>query len=54
LAQRGDKPKALVALEGAMELHDPGLVRTKVDNLLDPLRAEPRYRAVLARLKFPD
>jgi hypothetical protein len=33
---------------------DPGLIGTKTDLLLDPLRNEPRFKAVLARLKFPE
>jgi hypothetical protein len=40
-------------LERAMRLRDPGLVYTKVDPLLDPLRKEPRFRAVMQELQFP-
>jgi len=50
----GDIPRALSALERAVVLHDGGLTFTKVDPMLDPIRNEPRFKAVLAGLKFPD
>jgi TolB-like protein/tetratricopeptide (TPR) repeat protein len=53
-AQWGDVPRALEALERAVTLRDSGLVMTKEDSLVDPLRNEPRFKAVLAGLKFPD
>ena len=53
-AQWGDIPRALSALERAVVLHDGGLTFTKVDPMLDPIRNEPRFKAVLAGLKFPD
>jgi TolB-like protein/tetratricopeptide (TPR) repeat protein len=53
-SQWGDSPRALEALERAVVLHDGGLAFTKVDPMLDPLRNEPRFKAVLAGLKFPD
>jgi TolB-like protein/tetratricopeptide (TPR) repeat protein len=52
-SQLGDRVAALDWLEKAMRLHDPGLVYTKVDPLMDPLRGEPRFQAVLQGLKFP-
>jgi hypothetical protein len=36
-----------------MRLRDPGLVSTKVDPLMDPLRKEPRFQAVMRELQFP-
>jgi TolB-like protein/tetratricopeptide (TPR) repeat protein len=51
--QWGDRKAALDWLEKAMRLRDPGLVYTKVDPLLDPLRQEPRFRVVERALKFP-
>jgi TIR domain len=42
------------ALEKAVAVPDPGLIGTKTDPLLDPIRNEPRFKAVLARLKFPE
>ncbi len=52
-AQFGNQATALDWLEKANRLHDPGLVYTKVDPLMDPLRSEPRFRAVLQGLQFP-
>jgi TolB-like protein len=52
-AQWSDRKAALDWLEKAMRLHDPGLVYTKVDPLLDPLRKEPRFQAVMQELQFP-
>ena len=53
-AQWGDVPRALEALDRAVVLRDGGLAFAKVDSLIDPLRREPRFKAVLAGLKFPD
>jgi serine/threonine-protein kinase len=52
-AQWGDHDTALDWLEKAIQLHDPGLVYTKTDALLDPLRKEPRFQAIERQLKFP-
>ena len=52
-AQWGNTPKALEWLDIAMRLRDPGLVYLKTDPLLDPLRQEPRFQAVMRELKFP-
>jgi hypothetical protein len=41
-------------LEKAMHLRDPGLVFTKTDPLLDPLRKEARFQAIERELRFPD
>jgi TolB-like protein/tetratricopeptide (TPR) repeat protein len=53
-AQWGDVPRALEALERAVAVRDGGLAFTKTDPMVDPLRREPRFKAVLAGLKFPD
>jgi TolB-like protein/Tfp pilus assembly protein PilF len=53
-AQWGDTAKALVWLDNAIRLRDPGLSLLKSDPLMDPLRNEPRYRAIERDLKFPD
>jgi hypothetical protein len=42
------------ALRPALVLRDGGLAFTKMDTMVDPLRNEPRFKAVLAALKFPD
>jgi tetratricopeptide (TPR) repeat protein len=53
-AQWGDNPKALEWLETAMRLRDPGFSYIRRDPLMDPLRKEPRYRAIEQKLNFPD
>ena len=52
-AQWGNRAKALEWLDTALRLRDPGLICTKTDPLLDPLRQEPRFQAVMRELKFP-
>jgi hypothetical protein len=52
-AQWGDRKAALDWLEKAMRLRDPGLVYTKVDPLMEPLRNEPRFQTVMQELQFP-
>jgi len=53
-AQWSDVPKALEWLDTAMRLRDSELSLLKTDPLMDPLRNEPRFQAVLKQLKFPD
>jgi len=53
-AQWGDIPRALAALEKAFAIREAGISGMKVDPLLDPLRDEPRFKAVLAGLRFPE
>jgi len=53
-AQWGNRAKALEWLETALRLRDPGLVYLKTDPLMDPLRKEPRFQAVMRALKFPE
>ena len=53
-SQWGDHAKGLASLEVAMRLRDPGLENLKTDPLMDPLRQEPRFQAVMKELKFPD
>jgi TolB-like protein len=53
-AQWGDREAALGWLEKALRLRDPGLIYTKTDPLLDPLRKEARFEAAERELKFPD
>jgi TolB-like protein len=52
-AQRGDPDQALTWLETALRLRDPGLYSIKTNPLLDPLRKEPRFQAIMRELKFP-
>ena len=35
-------------------LRDPGLEILKTDPLMDPIREEPRFKAILKELKFPN
>ena len=53
-AQWGENKAALDWLEKAMRLRDPGLASLRADPLMDPLRKEPRFQAVLRQLKFPN
>ena len=52
-AQRGDNPKALEWLETGLRLRDPGLKNLKTDPLMEPLRKEARFQALMRELKFP-
>lgn len=45
-------PQALGALEKALEFGDSGLVLMHTDPVLDPVRQDPRFVAVLRRLGF--
>jgi len=49
----GDKLRALSALDRAWEIRDSGLMWLKVDSTLEPLRNEPRFKALLEKLDFP-
>jgi len=53
-AQWGDTGEALNWLETALRLRDPFLASLKTDPLMDPLRKEPRFQAVMRDLKFPN
>ena len=52
-AQWGDTKEALKWLETALRLRDRNLIGLKTDQLLDPLRKEPRFQAIERELKFP-
>jgi hypothetical protein len=53
LAQQKDVESAIAALERAYELRDPGLQSLPTDTYLDPLRADPRFKALATKLGFP-
>ena len=53
-ARLGEKEKALYWLEKAFESHTRDLIYLKVEPSYDPLRVDPRFQALLARLKLPD
>jgi TolB-like protein/Flp pilus assembly protein TadD len=49
----GEKEKALDWLEKAYEGRDDGLANLRIDPVWESLRSEPRFRALVKRLKFP-
>jgi TolB-like protein len=53
-AQWGDTARALDSLEAAMRHPGPYLEYVKTNPFLDPLRKEPRFRAIERELKFPN
>jgi serine/threonine-protein kinase len=52
-AQLGDKESAFAALSRAWDIRDSGLLNLKMDELLDPLRGDARYAALLDKVGFP-
>jgi tetratricopeptide (TPR) repeat protein len=48
----GDKNKALEWLERACEDRDPGVRELKVNPLLDNIRSEPRFKALLQKMNL--
>ncbi len=52
-AQRGDTAKAIAALETGLRVGDPALSQIKFDSFLDPLRGDPRFDQLVARMKIP-
>jgi TolB-like protein len=52
-AQWGNKAKALQWLAKAEQLRDPGLQSLKVNWYFDPIRSEPQFKAIQARINFP-
>lgn len=53
LAQQKEVEAALTALERALQVRDPGLIGLTGDPYLEPLRAEPRFKALATKLGFP-
>jgi serine/threonine-protein kinase len=53
-ARWGNTAKALEWLGRAVRLPDPGVVSVRADPLMDPLRNDPRFQAIVRELKFPD
>jgi tetratricopeptide (TPR) repeat protein len=51
---RNDRAPALDWLERAYRQRDGGLESVKVDRLLSNIRTEPRYRALLQKMKLTD
>ena len=53
-AHRHDKERALAWLDNAYQNRDTGLLSIKGDPLLTPLETDPRYKALLHKLKLPE
>lgn len=54
LAWRNEKDQAFEWLERAYQQRDGGLSEVKVDLLLDRLHGDPRFRALLTKMKLPE
>jgi serine/threonine-protein kinase len=52
-AQAGDKDRAFAELEAAVKARDPGLADLRIEPFLDPIRSDPRFDALMRRLRFP-
>ena len=50
----GENDEALTMLERSAEEHYPWAIHYNVEPALDPLRAEPRFKALLQRLGLPE
>jgi tetratricopeptide (TPR) repeat protein len=50
----GEKDQAFAWLERAYELRDPGITWLKIDIAFRNLRGDPRYHALLRKMKLPD
>ena len=50
----GDYSRALDWLEKAYEVRDPSLLYSIRDPVNDPLRADPRFQALLRRMNLPE
>lgn len=53
-AWRGEKDQAFEWLERAYQGHDGGLTEVKLDPLLDSLRGDPRFKALLRKMNLPE
>jgi tetratricopeptide (TPR) repeat protein len=52
-ALMGDKDAAFASLDRAFQIQDSGLLSIKIDELMDPLRSDPRFDALLRKMNFP-
>jgi hypothetical protein len=52
-AQRGDKALALNSMARAEQQRDPAFQTLRVYWALDPIRNEPEFKAIEARMNFP-
>jgi serine/threonine-protein kinase len=53
-AWSGDHDQAFAWLDRAFAQHDVGMLSLKFDPFLRGLRDDPRYAALLRKLKFPE
>jgi Flp pilus assembly protein TadD len=53
-ALRGDRDRAFTWLERAYRQRDSGMPQMKVDVMLKNLRGDPRYKALLHKMKLPE
>jgi TolB-like protein/tetratricopeptide (TPR) repeat protein len=52
-SQLGDRERAFGALDRAWQIRDAGLLKLKVDPLVDPIRSDSRFGALVQKLNFP-
>jgi serine/threonine-protein kinase len=52
-AQRGETDESFASLDRAWSFRDPGLAIMKTDPLVRPIRGDPRFAALLAKMNFP-
>src|SRR5262249_54926932 len=50
----GDHPRALQWLTRSYERHENWMAQLKVDPVMDPMRSEPGFEALLTRMRFPN
>jgi len=53
-AVRGENDLAFASLEQAYSRHDSDIVTLKMDLFLEKLRSDPRFNALLRKLKLPE
>jgi hypothetical protein len=51
--QWGNRAEAVKWLKIVERLHDPYLIGLKTDWELDPIRDEPEFKSIEARINFP-
>ena len=52
-AQRGDADRAIAYLQKPVVQRDVGLIFIRADPFLDPVRGDPRFRAIIRSFDFP-
>jgi adenylate cyclase len=52
-AWRGEKDAAFEWLDRCLQIHDAGMVRLQYDPAMDPLRSDPRFAKLVAKMGFP-